>query len=67
MVGVESFKNVVKKSKLELLDLRLYFINPNYEVKFNLKPRIQNSIISKIPYLRNFLSTTCYAILKGRK
>ncbi len=66
-LSVESFKKEVKHSDLKLIDLQLYFINPNYEIKFNLKPRLQSKIIAKIPHLRNFLSTTCYAILKGKK
>jgi len=62
-VTVESFKKYSDSVGLNIKDLRLYFINPNYEVKFNLKPVIQSNTISKIPILRNFLSTTCYSIL----
>ncbi len=63
-VTVEHFSNIVNNSNFTIRDIQLYFINPNYEVKFNLKPIILNKHIAKIPYLRNFLSTTCYAVLK---
>ena len=63
-VTVEHFESLVSKTKFSFLDSRLYFINPNYEVKFKLKPIILNKYLAQIPILRNFLSTTCYALLK---
>lgn len=63
-VTVEHFENLVQESNFSLLDARLYFINPNYEVKFNLKPIILAKFLTHIPILRNFLTTTCYAVLK---
>lgn len=63
-VTIEHFIKLVQGTDLKMLDMRLYFVNPNYEVKFNLKPLILNEYLARIPYLRNFLSTTCYAVLK---
>ncbi|MFA7056050.1 MAG: class I SAM-dependent methyltransferase [Candidatus Cloacimonadales bacterium] len=63
-VTVESFLELIKASDFTLKSLRLYFINPNYEVKFNLKPVVLTRLLANIPVLRNFLSTTCYAILR---
>ena len=40
-----------------------YFINPNYEAKFGLKPREQVGFISSIPFVRNFLITTSYYLV----
>lgn len=62
-VTVESFLKLIKQSDFTLKSLKLYFINPNYEVKFNLKPVVLPKLLSKIPIMRNFLSTTCYSIL----
>lgn len=40
-----------------------YLINPNYEVKFGLKPRKQWWIIKVIPGIRNFFTTCCYYLV----
>jgi len=63
-VTLEHFEQIIRESKFIFLDARLYFINPNYEVKFHLKPVILNQYLAQVPYLRNFISTTCYAVLK---
>lgn len=62
---VERFLSVAEDSGYEILDRRLYFINPNYEVKFGLRPRILWKPFSEIPYLRNFLATSAFFMLKG--
>ena len=62
---VERFLSVAEDSGYEILDRRLYFINPNYEVKFGLTPRILWKPFSEIPYLRNFLATSAFFMLKG--
>lgn len=64
---IELFEKLVSKSKLEISDRRLYFINPHYEVKFGLKPRVLNKMLSSIPYLRNYFSTSCFYILSVKK
>ncbi len=63
-VTLEHFGKLIQETDFKFLAARLYFINPNYEVKFNLKPIVLNKYLAQIPYLRNFLSTTCYAVLK---
>ena len=42
----------------------LFFINPHYETKFNLRPRLLCPIIGKIRYVRNFFTTSCFYILE---
>ncbi|MEG1718540.1 MAG: methyltransferase domain-containing protein [Bacteroidales bacterium] len=65
-VSIESFAQLAKEANYEILDRRLYFINPHYEIKFGLHPRILSPIIAKIPYLRNFFCTSCFYILKNK-
>lgn len=65
-VTIEKFGRIVKKSSLILLNRQLYFINPHYEVKFHLRPRKLNRIIGKIPYVRDFFSTSCFYLLSLR-
>lgn len=63
-LSIESFRKIIKKLDYKVLMETLYFINPNYEIKFNLKPIKLNKIIGNIPYVRNFFTTACYILLK---
>lgn len=49
---------------LEILDRRLWLINPHYEAKFGLKPRLLARPVAAVPYLRDFFTTSCFYILK---
>lgn len=62
--SIEMFRNIVEEAGYEILNQQLYFINPHYEVKFGLTPRKLSKVISFIPYIRNFFSTSCFYILK---
>lgn len=62
-ITIERFKKIIKNQRYSVLQEQFYFINPNYEIKFNLKPRKQWAIINKAPFIRNFLITTCYYLL----
>lgn len=62
-ISIERFRRILKDQAYTVAEERLYFINPNYEVKFNLKPRVQLSVFASIPFLRNFLSTCCYSLV----
>jgi len=61
---IEYFRRLAKKSGYNIVNETLYFINPHYEVKFKLKPRLLNPIIGKIPFIRNFFTTSCFYILR---
>lgn len=63
-ITIEDFEVLVKKTALEIVDCRLYLINPHYEVKFGLKPRRLCNLISDIPIVRNYFSTSCFYLLK---
>ena len=47
------FLSIVHKEKYRIVEEVLYFINPNYETKFNLRPRRLWRFLN-IPYIRNF-------------
>lgn len=66
-VSIELFEKLVKKANLRILNRQLWLINPHYEVKFGLSPRKLSKEISHIPYLRNFVSTSCFYILKRKE
>ena len=66
-ITVERFERLVAETSLEIVNRRLYLINPHYEVKFGLRPRSLPAFISNFPYIRNILSTSCFYILRRRK
>jgi 2-polyprenyl-3-methyl-5-hydroxy-6-metoxy-1,4-benzoquinol methylase len=65
-ISLERFERIIKKEKYDILKKTWYFINPNYETKFGLKPRIQSPIITFIPFFRNFTITAGYYLLKKK-
>ena len=48
-INIERFEKILKNLNYQI-EKMFYFINPNYEIKFNLKPRELSSMISRIPY-----------------
>lgn len=64
-VTVERFESLLKATSLVIMNRQLWMVNPHYEVKFNLSPRKLSPVLSHIPYLRNFLCTSCCYILRN--
>lgn len=62
-ISLERFERIITKNDYKILLRTLYFINPNYEVKFGLKPRKLIKILGVIPYFRNYVSTCGYYLL----
>jgi hypothetical protein len=63
-ISIERFQRLIKRNNYSIQKRTFYFINPIYKYKFELKARKQNSIIRKIPYLRNFLTTCMYYLVR---
>jgi SAM-dependent methyltransferase len=62
-ISLERFERLIAKNNYKQLVRTLYFINPNYEIKFGLKPRKLSTIFANIPYLRNFFTTCGYYVV----
>jgi len=62
-ISLERFERLFKKNGYVEKLRTIYFINPNYEVKFGTKPRKLAKFLSEIPYLRNYISTCGYYLL----
>lgn len=62
-ISIERFEKIVKKTGYKILSRIHYLFNPIYKYKFNLKPRKQSRLVSKIPFVRNFLTTCVYYII----
>ncbi|MEI6752258.1 MAG: class I SAM-dependent methyltransferase [Paludibacter sp.] len=61
-ISLERFEKLVAKNGYRQLKRTLYFINPNYEIKFGLKPRVLFGVLA-IPYFRNFITTCGYYLI----
>ncbi|MGL5892048.1 MAG: class I SAM-dependent methyltransferase [Bacteroidia bacterium] len=65
-ISTRRFRKAAKMNGYRIDDESLYFINPNYEIKFGLKPRRLFPLFN-IPMLRDFFSTTAYYIISVEK
>lgn len=61
---IEHFEQLCHDTGLTLVKRTLWFINPHYEQKFQLKPRRLYKVLGRIPYLRNFCTTSAFYLLK---
>ena len=62
-INLGRFERIIKKEGFSVLKKSLWFINPNFEIKFRLKPRQLPKVLGGIPVLRNFITTTGYYII----
>jgi SAM-dependent methyltransferase len=62
-ISIERFERICRIEQFTIARKTLYFINPNYETKFGLKPRVQWGVVTSIPFLRNFFVTAGYYLL----
>lgn len=65
-ISIEHFEKILKNNKYNIDRNSNYFINPNYEIKFGLKPRKQIPIISSIPFVKNFIITSSYYLISAK-
>ena len=64
-LSINRFRKIVRKNNFIFVKQNLFLINPNYEIKFKLKPRILPKFLN-IPYLRDFFTTTYYSVIEKR-
>jgi SAM-dependent methyltransferase len=62
-VTINQMNSMMQEAKLTLVASKFYFINPIYEDKFGLKTRILWKPFTKVPFIRDFLTTSCYYLL----
>lgn len=62
-ISIENFEKIIKHNNFKIDKRTLFFINPNYETKFGMKPRKQCKLIGSIPWFRNFFTTAAYYII----
>jgi hypothetical protein len=62
-ISLERFERIARREGYSIARKTLYFINPNYETKFGLKPRVQSPVVTAVPFVRNFFVTAGYYVL----
>lgn len=65
-ISIERLENYFAKNHYTILQKTLFLVNPNYEIKFGLRPLKLPKWLG-IPYLRNFLTTAGYYIVEQNK
>jgi len=63
-ISIERLKRILRMQNYQIEREEFFLINPNYEVKFGLKPRKQIWPLTKLPFFRNFLTTCCYYLVR---
>jgi 2-polyprenyl-3-methyl-5-hydroxy-6-metoxy-1,4-benzoquinol methylase len=63
-ISIERFEKCLRYAKFKIIATRPYLVNPIYSYKFKMKPRVQNKVIQKIPWLRDFVTSACYYLVR---
>ena len=66
-ITIERFERCLRNSGLSVVRKTLWFIQPNYETKFGLKPRKVYPLLTYIPFLRDFYTTAGYYIVRSKE
>ena len=62
-ISLQRFEKILNKEQYQVLTHTHYLINPNYEIKFGLRPIIIAKLF-RIPYLSDFYTTAMYYLIK---
>ena len=63
-ISIERFEKILTKEQFKVIRKTTYFINPNYEIKFGLKPKKVVFPFDRISFLRNFYTTCMYYLIR---
>lgn len=59
----KKFEELCRRHGYGIADRTFWFISPHYRAKFGLRPRRLCGWIGRIPYIRNFMTTSCFYII----
>lgn len=65
-ISIERFESICKNENYKILHKRHYLLNPIYQWKFGWKPIKQSTIISSLPWFRNFVTTCVYYLIQSK-
>ncbi len=60
---IERFEELSVSAGFVVTDRLLWFINPHYKQKFNLRARKLWPFIAKLPYVRNYFTTSAFYVI----
>ena len=60
-ISIRRFRKIIKKQNYTVEKQTHYLINPNYEIKFGMKPRLLPRFLN-IPVVREFITTAYYCV-----
>lgn len=63
-ISIARFSELAIASGFRFEQKDLWFINPNYEVKFGLQPKKVPGILGALPWVKDFYTTCCYAVIR---
>ena len=63
-LSIHDFEDLVRRAGYRVIQRQLYLINPIYRYKFGLTPRKQLPGLRSLPWVRDFVTTTCYYLVQ---
>jgi SAM-dependent methyltransferase len=63
-ISIARFERIARKHNYTTDNKTLFFINPNYEIKFKLTPKELFKPFQVIPYFKDFLTTCYYTVIR---
>ncbi|MFK8164090.1 MAG: class I SAM-dependent methyltransferase [Lewinella sp.] len=66
-ISIDKFTRLAEEAGFRFDRKDLWFINPNYETKFGLTPRKLPGIVDSVPWVKDFFSTCCYAVISSNQ
>lgn len=64
-LSIQRFHDIIRQNNYKILKETFWFINPNYEIKFGLSPRVLPSWL-RVPWLVDFYTTALYAVISKK-
>ncbi len=65
-LSIERFERILVMEHFEIIRKDFFLLNPNYEIKFGLKPRKTPLFLSRLPRIRNFFTTSAYYLIRRK-
>ena len=63
-ISINRFEHIIKNAGFKITLREFYLISPSYKYKFGVTPKKQFGLVSSIPWFRDFITTTCYYVLR---
>lgn len=62
-LSIERFERILKRQQYRIVLKRFFLINPIYKYKFGWRPREQNRLVARLPFVRNFVTSCVYYLI----